>query len=166
MAVEEPLVGRAGGRVVLDPRALDVRAVTLGRGIIQGEPQGAVGVDVAEGVAEQPAGQQFDAAAEGGEEVLVGGTAEADACGAEPTGDGAAALGEEGAGAEDGQAEGRALVQAGGQSRGEVLPEQRQEEKIHSGSPGWGRGRVATPILAREPSRCQKVTLRLLMGDY
>jgi len=70
VAVEEPLVGRAGGRVVLDPRALDVRAVTLGRGIIQGEQQGAVGVDGAEGVAEQPAGQQFDAAAEGGEEVL------------------------------------------------------------------------------------------------
>src|SRR6516164_1221502 len=66
VVVEEPLVGRAGGRVVLDPRALDVRAVTLGRGIIQGEPQGAVGVDGAEGVAEQPAGQQFDAAAEGG----------------------------------------------------------------------------------------------------
>jgi hypothetical protein len=150
---------------VVHPRALDVRSVTLGRRVAQGEQQGAGRGDVAEGVAEQQGGQQFGAAGEGGEEVVVGGEAQPHPRGAGPTGDGAAALGEQGAGEQDAEAEGVALVEGRSQTLGEVLPEQRQGEKIHGGSPGRGRGLVATPILAREPFSGQKATPRLLIGD-
>src|SRR5262249_57214339 len=97
------------------------------------------------------------AAAQGRQEVVIGGEAAADVRSAEPAGDGAAALGEEGAEEQDGQSPGVALVEERGQAGGQVLPKGRQEGKIHGGSPGWGRGRVATPILAREPSARQKI---------
>jgi hypothetical protein len=84
--------------------------------------------------------------------------------GAEPAGDGTPALGEQAAQEEDGEPPGVALVETGGQGGGQALPKEREERKIHGGSPGWGRGRVATPILAREPSPCQKVTKRLVIG--
>ena len=43
--------------------------------------------------------------------------------------------------------------------------EQRQQVKIHGGSPGWDQGRVATPILAREPSSIQYVVRCRPTGD-
>ena len=67
---------------------------------------------------------------------------------------------------QDGQAAGVALVQEGGHAADAGLPEGRQEGKIHGGSPGWRRGRVPTPILAREPSPRHKIAKPLLIGDY
>ncbi len=164
MAVQEALVGRTGRRVVVQARPLDVRAVALRRGVVQGEQQRSRGGDVAEGGAEQQSREQVGAAGEGGEEVVLGGETGTDAGGAEPAGDGAATLGEEGPREEDAQAEGVALVQTGRQAVGKVLPKPGEKAKIHGGSPGWDRGRVVTPILAREPSSDQKWSICLLIG--
>jgi hypothetical protein len=67
-------------------------------------------------------------------------------CGAEPTGDRAAAPGEEGAKEQDGESPGVALAEEGGHAGSQVLPTQREEAKIHGGSPAWV-GAVSQPHL-------------------
>ena len=47
----------------------------------------------------------------------------------------------------------------------QVLPEQGKEAKIHSSSPGWGRGRVPTPLLAWRTSSRHNVFKELFIGD-
>jgi hypothetical protein len=111
VAVEEALVGRPRRGVVVDAGALDLGAVALGRRVIQGEQQRPVGVEAEQGAAEQHPGEPAGAAAQRGEEVVVGGETDADAGGAEPAGDGAPPLGEEGAAQQDGEPPGESLVE-------------------------------------------------------
>ena len=65
-----------------------------------------------------------------------------------------------------GESSGEALVEEESHAGDQVLPERGEEGKIHSGSPGWGRGRMSTPILARRTCSFQKVINPLLIGDY
>jgi hypothetical protein len=151
---------------VVDAGALDTGAVALGRAVVHGEQQRPVRSEQGQGAAEQQAGEPVGAAAQGRQEVVVGGEATADVGDAQPAGDGAAPLGKQGTQEQDSQPPGVALVEAGGQAGGEVLPKGWQEGKIQVGSPGWGRGREVTPILARESSSCQKIAIPVPIGDY
>src|SRR5262249_58073991 len=94
VAVDQLLVGRAGGRVVVDAGPLDLLAVAPGRRVVQREQQPALGGEQGHGAAEQQGGEQFALAAQGAQEVIVGLVVVPQAGGAEPGGDGAAALGE------------------------------------------------------------------------
>ena len=165
VAVEEALVGRPRGGVVVEARPPDVPAVTLRRRVIQREQQWPGRGQPTQDALEEVGGRQRRVPAEGAEEVVVGGEGVADAGRTEPGRDCPAALGEEGAEQQDGQAPGRASVEEGGHAAGEVLPERRQQVKIHGGSPGWDQGRVATPILAREPPSRQYVVPGRPTGD-
>jgi hypothetical protein len=117
-------------------------------------------------VTKQQASEEVGVASQGGQEVVVGGEASADMGGTKPTGDGTSSLGEESAEEQDGESSGVPLVQEEGHASDQILPEQREEGKIHSSSPGWERGRVSTPILARRTSSCQKVVNAPFIGDY
>src|SRR5205814_8634358 len=127
------------------------------RRVIQREQQWPGRGQPTQNALEEVGGRQRRVPAEGAEEVVVGGEGVADAGGAEPSRDGAPPVGEEGAEQQDGEAPGVTLVEERGHAADEVLPQQRQQVKIHGGSPGWDQGRVATPILAREPSSSQYV---------
>jgi hypothetical protein len=85
--------------------------------------------------------------------------------GAQPAGDSAAALREQATAEQHGQAPGVAAVQAGREGTGAGLPKQGQVAKIHGGTPGWGRGRVSSPILARGPSSGHHLPLGFVMAN-
>ena len=159
VAVEELLVGRPRGGVVVDAGPLDVRAVALGRGVVQRRTAAARPGRGRPGRGGAAGGEPVGVAAQGGEEVVVGGEAGADAGGAEPAGDGAAALGEEGAEEQDGEAPGEALVEAGGQAGDEVLPKGRQEGKIHGRLSGLGSGPCSNPYLGPRALRHARKSL-------
>src|SRR5579875_241901 len=165
-AVKELLSARSRRGVVVQAGVLDVAAVTFGRAVVDGEQQWPVGGEPAQGVAEQQAGAKVGLASQNGQEVVVSGEARADVGSVEPTGNGASSLGKEGAQEQHGESSGEALVEEESHAGDQVLPERGEEGKIHSGSPGWGRGRMSTPILARRTCSFQKVINPLLIGDY
>src|SRR5262249_23198499 len=69
-AVDDLLGGRAGGGVVVPAGPRDVLAVTLGRGVVQGEQQPALGGEAGDGAAQEQGGEQFARAAQGTQEVV------------------------------------------------------------------------------------------------
>src|SRR5262249_47483306 len=134
VAVEEALVGRPRGGVVVVAGPLNLGAVALGRRVVQREQQRPRGGQGEHGALEEQAGREGGDAAQRREEVGVAGEAAADAGGAEPGGDGAPPPGEQGAGEQDGQAPGGALVQEGGQGANQQLQGGGEVCESHGGS--------------------------------
>jgi hypothetical protein len=114
-AVNELLPGGTGAGVVVDATAFDFGAVARRGGIVDGHGQAPAPeqrLDGEQGAAGQVAGPLTDGA-DGG---VGGAEGVGDAGGAEPGSDGAAALGEEDADQQEGQAGGAAPVEPAGQS--------------------------------------------------
>ncbi len=122
VAVEELLMGRPRGGVVVQAGALDAGAVALGGRVVQGQQPARAGVDGAVEVAEQQGSAGGDlAAAEGAEQRVGAAEFVGDAGGAEPGGGGASAVGQEFAEEQGLDEFGVALVEEGGGAVEEVL---------------------------------------------
>ncbi len=93
--VEELLVGRSGGGVVMDAGPLDVRPVALGGRVVQRQQQPLARIDQRHRPAEQQRGDILDVASEAAEEVIIASVIVAESAAAQPTGDRSPALGEE-----------------------------------------------------------------------
>ena len=95
VAVQEGLTRRAGSRVVVHVRPLDLRAVTLGRRVVdhQQQPHGErQGLEEQQG---QPRRNRFDLAAHAPQEVIIVLVVVADTGRSQPSGDGAAPAAEQ-----------------------------------------------------------------------
>src|SRR5208282_2151380 len=91
MAVEKLLPGRPWRWIVMDARALDVLAVTLGRRVVDGEEQAFAGTDDLHRQPQKRAGEDFDIASEAAEEVIIALVIVAEFGSAQPTSHGASA---------------------------------------------------------------------------
>jgi hypothetical protein len=118
MAVDEGRPGRAGGRVVVEPGALDVRPVAIGRRVVEGERQPRAAGDQRpdrreaqeRGDAIGPLAGRRDGGVAGAELVAQPGRPD-------PGGDGPPAAGQDGPEEQEDEPRGGSAVEGGGEAR-------------------------------------------------
>src|SRR5881394_665674 len=86
MAIQKRLLGRPWRRIVMNPRALDQRAVAFGRRVVDGQEQPVVRLDYPHRDAKENGGDRFDIASEAAQEVIIEPEIVAEFAGPQPTG--------------------------------------------------------------------------------